>query len=324
MPLTATALLTTSAGAEESGVWNEVANAWSDWSGLARDLLGLFFVVVGISMLLYNHVAMHAVWRQYTNERFATAVDGDVLDSEPSDDGHAFHVSVLYTTTVHKFEHDYRQKFRQPSAVEPRRFLRRFRLERPLPRGAALDVLVLHGLPRSGCLREVVDGKVRAHSHCRTLLLGVPGAALAGTFLYLALLEAGAMEAPTTGYLVVAAGLAVILLGTHACSWRRFQREKRRALEVAVAMKAVAGAPRGGGAASRAEPLLPSPERVPRYKTGMAVLYKSSGTIASARILEVHADDECVPYYTLRLEDGREKQTDNDHIALDPWRGIAA
>ena len=35
-----------------------------------------------------------------------------------------------------------------------------------------------------------------------------------------------------------------------------------------------------------------------------------------ARILDAHLDDEVVPYYMIKLEDGREKQTDNVHLSL--------
>lgn len=56
---------------------------------------------------------------------------------------------------------------------------------------------------------------------------------------------------------------------------------------------------------------------VPMYKVGMGVYYKrqNEGKLL-AKILEVHLDDLLEPYYTIKLEDGREKQTDNDHITL--------
>jgi len=55
---------------------------------------------------------------------------------------------------------------------------------------------------------------------------------------------------------------------------------------------------------------------VPRYEAGMAVYYKGPNGIMEAQILESHLDDLLDPYYTVRLEDGREKQTDNAHITL--------
>ena len=58
---------------------------------------------------------------------------------------------------------------------------------------------------------------------------------------------------------------------------------------------------------------------VPKYEKGMKVLYKnSSGIIEGCIIMDVHLDDMLEPYYTIKLEDGREKQTDNAHIMLKP------
>ena len=50
-----------------------------------------------------------------------------------------------------------------------------------------------------------------------------------------------------------------------------------------------------------------------KYTKGTTVLYKSSqsqGLIGVARvlILDVHTDDDLVPYYSIKLPDGREKQ----------------
>ena len=49
------------------------------------------------------------------------------------------------------------------------------------------------------------------------------------------------------------------------------------------------------------------------FSKGTTVLYKtpqSQGLIGVARvlILDVHVDDGLVPYYTIKLPDGREKQ----------------
>ena len=58
---------------------------------------------------------------------------------------------------------------------------------------------------------------------------------------------------------------------------------------------------------------------MPMYKAGMEVKYKGrDDTVISARIIDVHLDDLLEPYYTLKLEDEREKQTDNDHIVTKP------
>ena len=56
---------------------------------------------------------------------------------------------------------------------------------------------------------------------------------------------------------------------------------------------------------------------VPMYKVGMDVYYKRNDNVESAKILEVHLDDFLEPYYTIKLEDGREKQTDNAHLTVE-------
>ena len=50
-----------------------------------------------------------------------------------------------------------------------------------------------------------------------------------------------------------------------------------------------------------------------KYTKGTTVLYKSpqsQGLIGVARVLiiDVHMDDDLVPYYSIKLPDGREKQ----------------
>ena len=55
---------------------------------------------------------------------------------------------------------------------------------------------------------------------------------------------------------------------------------------------------------------------VPMYEAGMVVDYTNSGSTQTCAILSAHLDDLMEPYYTVRLEDGREKQTDNAHISL--------
>jgi hypothetical protein len=56
---------------------------------------------------------------------------------------------------------------------------------------------------------------------------------------------------------------------------------------------------------------------VPLYKAEMDVYYRGPQGITTAHIVKTHFDDLLEPYYTIRLEDGREKQTDNAHISLE-------
>eukprot|EP00574_Skeletonema_japonicum_P009140 CAMPEP_0201717846 /NCGR_PEP_ID=MMETSP0593-20130828/3525_1 /ASSEMBLY_ACC=CAM_ASM_000672 /TAXON_ID=267983 /ORGANISM="Skeletonema japonicum, Strain CCMP2506" /LENGTH=663 /DNA_ID=CAMNT_0048208019 /DNA_START=209 /DNA_END=2200 /DNA_ORIENTATION=+ len=55
---------------------------------------------------------------------------------------------------------------------------------------------------------------------------------------------------------------------------------------------------------------------VPRYAARTKLYYKNADGIQMATILESHLDDLFDPYYTIRLEDGREKQTDNAHLLM--------
>ena len=55
---------------------------------------------------------------------------------------------------------------------------------------------------------------------------------------------------------------------------------------------------------------------VPLYKAGMDVCYRNDSEIQECITLTVHLDDLLEPYYTVRLLDGKEKQTENTHIML--------
>lgn len=55
---------------------------------------------------------------------------------------------------------------------------------------------------------------------------------------------------------------------------------------------------------------------VPRYAAQTKLYYKNAQGIQMATVLESHLDDLLDPYYTILLEDGREKQTDNAHLMM--------
>mmetsp|Transcript_15781 Transcript_15781/g.32359 ORF Transcript_15781/g.32359 Transcript_15781/m.32359 type:complete len:190 (-) Transcript_15781:2-571(-) len=57
---------------------------------------------------------------------------------------------------------------------------------------------------------------------------------------------------------------------------------------------------------------------VPMHQKDKIISYRSAKGIVEALIVDVHLDDLYEPYYTIRFTDGREKQTDNDHILLVP------
>jgi hypothetical protein len=56
---------------------------------------------------------------------------------------------------------------------------------------------------------------------------------------------------------------------------------------------------------------------VPLYEAGMMdVCYRNNNEIQECKILSVHYSNLLEPYYTVRLLDGKEKQTENSHIML--------
>ncbi|GKY92794.1 hypothetical protein MPSEU_000249100 [Mayamaea pseudoterrestris] len=51
-----------------------------------------------------------------------------------------------------------------------------------------------------------------------------------------------------------------------------------------------------------------------KYKSGQRVYYTSSSFVGMVTIVKVHVDDELEPFYTIAV-DGKERQTDNEHLA---------
>jgi hypothetical protein len=54
----------------------------------------------------------------------------------------------------------------------------------------------------------------------------------------------------------------------------------------------------------------------PKHQKGATILYKRGNILDRAIILAVHLDHDMEPYYTIRLNDGKEKQTDNAHLVI--------
>jgi hypothetical protein len=58
-----------------------------------------------------------------------------------------------------------------------------------------------------------------------------------------------------------------------------------------------------------------NPNEHKKYQVGQNVTYVSSdGIMSSAIITKVHLDDALVPFYDIKMPDGKEKQTDNAHL----------
>ena len=62
---------------------------------------------------------------------------------------------------------------------------------------------------------------------------------------------------------------------------------------------------------------------VPKYAAETKLYYKNAQGIQKATILDAHLDDLLDPYYSIRLEDGKEKQTDNAHLMLTLPEGVS-
>merc|ERR1712078_177341 len=50
------------------------------------------------------------------------------------------------------------------------------------------------------------------------------------------------------------------------------------------------------------------------YEADQIVCYKSNGKRCKAKIVKKHLDDELEPFYTITLQFGKEKQTDDAHL----------
>ena len=54
-----------------------------------------------------------------------------------------------------------------------------------------------------------------------------------------------------------------------------------------------------------------------QYKVGEKLAYRDSQhNISLVEVLKVHLDDELMPFYDIRMENGKEKQTDNGHLSV--------
>ena len=61
---------------------------------------------------------------------------------------------------------------------------------------------------------------------------------------------------------------------------------------------------------------------VPMYRAGMKVQYTNASGVVKAEILDAHFDDLMEPYYSIRMADGKEKQTDNAHLQLEAEESV--
>lgn len=224
---------------------------WKQWTGVVRYIAAWFFVVLGLHAMLYSHLATHALLKRYQYK--AKAIWGTILECEARADN-AFQVSVLYHATSHKYANNPRLRFRQPDAVEEKRYMRRWHTQQPLQRGTRVELLLLPNNPKSALAQEVILAQLSNHSYCRTCLVLSPGLLLLSAILYLAIRTVQEQDGTTVGFLVVVVSFSLILIIAQAWSRRRFDAECRKKFFSAVAMRTTE---------TRSDPLLQSHDGIP-------------------------------------------------------------
>jgi len=206
------------------------------------------------------------------NDSNSTMVTGDVISSNAntnyfSSSSSFYEVTILYEATSHRYATNPRQKFRQPHSFETKRYIRTFQLPLPttmnsvnvdteedyiprlLNRGDTVNILLLPGMPRSGCLRSVIE-RAMTGTNCgwRVLsmaLVGLPGLCLLGLFIALCIEEimsaAAAAENPQqeqiNGIIIVSSTIILSYLLARMISMSRYQKVKRKLFECAVPIK---------------------------------------------------------------------------------------
>jgi len=228
---------------------NNMSDIWATWSGLIQPLLGLFFVILGLHLLLYSHFATHDLMKRYLR---SPVIPGQVLSCEEQY-LQQYEISVLYTAMVRQYEDDPRNRFRYPTAKIEKSFLRRFRVSERVERGETVELFLLPETGRSGLLKQIVDETYQNHSHFRSVLILVPGGALLSLLQWLALVRVRAMES-MTAWIVFGITLFVILLGSQLYTSSRWLTECQRRFFSAVPVKNTNNNNRNNN--SKQEPLL--------------------------------------------------------------------
>jgi len=151
-------------GDDEYNVLDEEPNMADIWwitkySELAPFLVGIFFVVLGMHLILVPPFLTCNLMKTYL--QLGMVVEGHVLNCEVKPGGSSleeifFMVEVMYQVLEHKHSSS-RMRLRHPHDMELKKFVRRFRFKRDIPRGTTLDVLILPKQTRSGCPREVAE-----------------------------------------------------------------------------------------------------------------------------------------------------------------------
>lgn len=197
-------------------------------AALAPHLAILFVVLLKIHLLLYPKLALRSLMDQYRND--GASIQGQVLSCEtkPGTSEKTFIAEIVYERTQHKNANDPSLRFRHPTEVVSKMFVRRFELGRKVTRGEEVEMLVLPGNPRSACPKEVVEGILAEHDQERTKKTIVWGTLLCGGILGLAVEKVVRLNDPMTGWAVLLVGVCVVEAVPFLYCADEFLKSKRR------------------------------------------------------------------------------------------------
>jgi hypothetical protein len=204
-------------------------DVWTQWLPLAQFLLAFLFVSLGLHLLLYSHLATHSLMKVYLQH--GDKIAGNVLDCTPSIHNNQYEITVLYHAVLPKYKSNPRLAFRHLDAPGTiKRFMRRYHTNQAYSRGMIVDVLLLPGIPSSGLLLELVETIRQQHSHCRTILILVPGLCLIGLILWMAILFIieESYNQRNRYILVLVLGLGFSVLLSNMIAGGRWEQEKVR------------------------------------------------------------------------------------------------
>lgn len=206
-------------------------------AALAPHLAVLFVVLLKLHLLLYPKHALRSLMDQYRND--GASIQGQVLSCEIKSGAsdNTFIAEIMYERTQHKNADDPSLRFRNPTEVVSKKFIRRFELGKKVTRGDEVEMLVLFGNPRSGCPKEVVEGILAEHDQERTKKTIMWGMLLCGCILGLAVEKVLRLNDPMTGWAVLLMGVCVVEAVPFLYCTDEFLKYKRRRFNSARPMQ---------------------------------------------------------------------------------------
>jgi hypothetical protein len=209
-------------------------------AALAPHLAVLFVIIFKLHLLLYPKLALRSLMDHYRND--GTSLQGHVLSCEakPGTCGNSFMVEIMYERTQNKNANDPSLRFRDPTNVVSKNYVRRFELGRKVVRGEKLDMLVLPGEPRSGCPNEVLEGiGLCLGDQGQTKKTMLWALAVCGCVLGLAIRQVLRLDDPTAGWAVLLVGVCVVELVPFIYCTDQFLRAKRKRFNSARPMRLI-------------------------------------------------------------------------------------